>query len=113
MIVDDEPKITEAFVEAFEDEYIVIATNSGEDAMRMIPDNLPELLVLDWRLRGEIQGKDILVFMKQKYPNIPVYVVTASSHFVKEIKSLGADDCLLKPCPEPLSEKIRQTLPPC
>lgn len=111
MIVDDEPRITQAFTELFRQDYAVHSANDGETAISFIEEFRPELIVLDWRLRGEVEGKDVLKFSKREFPEIPVYVVTASIHFLEEIKSSGADECLLKPCPD-LRERILAALPP-
>ncbi|MBI4357814.1 MAG: response regulator, partial [Candidatus Omnitrophica bacterium] len=112
LIVDDEVGITEGFKEAFGRYYDISSSNDGEEAIDLIKKNPPELLVLDWLLQGVIEGRDILSLMKQEFPKIPVFVLTASEHFVKEINSLGADTCLLKPCFEPLKRKLLETLPP-
>ena len=108
LIIDDEPGITQAFEDSFryEKEYEITSTNDGDIAIPLIKEKEPHLLVLDWRLRGEVEGKDILTFMKKEFPKTPVYVVTASVQFVPEIKSLGADACILKPCGD-LKEKIK------
>ena len=110
LIVDDEEGITEAFERLFREEYEVILTNDGEEAVRLIKEKHPELIILDWRLKGEVEGKDVLLFSKQQYPEIPICVLTASIHLQKEIQSLGADHCFFKPC-QNLKEKIRQALP--
>lgn len=109
LIIDDEPGITEAFEDLFryETDYEVTSTNDGDTAIPLIREKEPDLLVLDWRLRGEVEGKDILTFMKKEFPKTPVFVVTASVQFVPEIKSLGADACILKPCGD-LKEKIKE-----
>ncbi|MBI5410070.1 MAG: response regulator [Nitrospirae bacterium] len=100
LIVDDEIKICEAFREMFEKEYVVLTACDGKEALRLIRDESPELIVLDWRLKSTVEGKDVLIFAKRNYPQIPVYVVTASVHSREEIKSLGADLLLFKPCEE-------------
>jgi len=111
LTVDDEPRITKNCEEAFCDAYEVTSANDGDEAIRLIREKQPELILLDWRLKGEIEGKDILKFTKQKYPNILVYVVTASIHSRMEIESLGADGCFLKPCHD-LRDKIEAVFPP-
>ncbi|MCM8775033.1 MAG: response regulator [Candidatus Omnitrophica bacterium] len=110
MIVDDEIGITEAFERAFRKDYAVITANDGQEAMELIGKEKPDLIILDWRLKGDVEGKDVLCFSKREYPSIPVYVLTASTHLEKEIRSLGADDCLRKPCLQ-LKEKINAVLP--
>lgn len=111
LIVDDDESITTAFWRAFRNEYEVTCVNDGEEALQLIKKTTPELIILDWRLKGNIEGKDILNFSKLNYPGIPVYVLTASMHLEKEIRSFGADDCLGKPCRD-LKEKINKVLPP-
>ena len=111
LIVDDEEGITEAFERLFRDEYEVLLTNDGEDAIRLINEKHPELVVLDWRLKGTVEGKDVLLFSKQEHPEIPVCVLTASTHLQNEIQSLGANHCFFKPC-QNLKEQIRQIVPP-
>lgn len=110
LIVDDEACITEAFERAFRNSYAVTCSNDGEEAIKLIERIKPELILLDWRLKGNIEGQDILAFAKRKYPQIPVYVLTASMHLEKEIRSLGADACLSKPCRQ-LKEIISKVLP--
>jgi DNA-binding response OmpR family regulator len=99
LVIDDEPRVTEACQDAFlyEEEYEVICTNDGKEGITLIRESKPDLVLLDWRLNGAIEGKDVLLFSKKEFPHIPVYVVTASVHLKKEIESLGADKCLLKP----------------
>ena len=111
LIVDDEARITQAFSELFSGDYEVFTSNDGARAMELIAKHLPELIVLDWRLRGEVEGKDVLIFVKREFPKIPVYVVTASIHFLDEMKGAGADACLLKPCSD-LRERVLSALPP-
>jgi DNA-binding response OmpR family regulator len=111
LIVDDEVRIRETFADAFQNDYEVACARDGEEAIRLIKETKPDLVVLDWRLRGGLEGKDVLVFSKREVPQMPVCVVTASFHFVKEIKSCGADACFLKPCPD-LLEKVKVILPP-
>jgi len=107
-IVDDEPKIVKAFCDAFrfEDGFVVEGSTDGAEAIQRLRSNsLLDLIVLDWRLKGEVQGRDILIFSKANIPNTPVWVITASIHFMDEITALKPAACFLKPLPE-LKEKI-------
>ena len=111
LIVDDEEGLTQAIERIFRGEYEVRSANDGEGAIQMIRELQPELVLLDWRLKGEIEGQDVLLFSKREYPKILIYVLTASTHLEKDIRSLGADDCLFKPCPD-LEARIHAVLPP-
>ena len=109
LVIDDEPRITEAFQELFryEPDYAITCANDGERALDLIREKQPDLIVLDWRLKGEVEGKEVLLYSKATFPKTPVYIVTASIQALKEIESLGADACFLKPC-EDLKDKIKR-----
>lgn len=113
LIVDDEPKIIQAFLDAFifEKDYEVASAHEGEEAIKIIQNQPLSLIVLDWRLKGKWEGKDVLLYIKDSLPRVPVIVLTASFHSEKEIQSLGADGCFLKPCPE-IKDKIISFLRP-
>lgn len=102
LIIDDEPKIVKALCDAFrfEEGFIVEGVTDGAEAIqRLAVAAPPDLVILDWRLKGEVQGRDVIRFIKGNMPNVPVWVVTASIHFLDEIKSYAPAACFLKPCP--------------
>ena len=110
LIVDDEIRITRSFAQNFRHDYRVLTANSGEDALKIIREKAPDLVVLDWRLKSAVDGKDVLNFSKVTAPRTPVLVITASVHSEEEIKARGADYFLTKSC-DP-KEKIMEVLPP-
>lgn len=113
LIIDDERKICESFKELLEmgtDYHVLIATD-GNEGLWLIKQEIPELVVLDWRLKSKTEGKDVLIYAKKDFPQVPVFVVTASVHSADEIKSLGADRILFKPC-EDIKEVITEFLFP-
>ena len=109
MIIDDELRIIEAFLLTFqyEEGYRVLSAHDGADALQQLTQTVPDLVVLDWRLQGDIQGRDILRYLKESHPATPVFVVTASIHFVEEIQAFKPAACLLKPCPDLKDQIIR------
>ena len=111
LLIDDEPKITRAFQDmfAFETDYQINIANDGAQGLQLIQTKHPDFVVLDWRLNSEIEGKDVLRFLKEKHPEIPVFVVTASVHYLKEIEAFKPNATYLKPCPD-LKEKILSIL---
>ncbi len=111
LIVDDEPRITKSFEAAFNHDYEILCAHDGESGIRLIRQSKPDLVVLDWRLKGHIEGKEVFLFSKKELPQVPVYVVTASIQSVKEIEAMGVDGCFLKPYAD-LLEKIKSVLPP-
>ena|SRR3989338_4828517 len=107
LIVDDEIRITQAFELVFQNDFKVRSAHEGDEALRLIQGEPPDILVLDWRLKGRVEGKDVLDFVKKKYPNILTFVVTASIDFVKEIESYHPTAYFLKPCPD-LKDRIEK-----
>ena len=87
LIIDDEVKITEAFKDSFlfEDDFEIHVLHDGGEARETIASIAPNLIVLDWRLKGDIQGRDVLTWLKETQPDTPVFAVTASYAFKEEI----------------------------
>lgn len=71
---------------------------SGEDALRMLEDDLPDVMVLDLRMPG-IDGLEVLRRVKTTHPSIAVIVMTGqgSEQDEQEAKRLGAFAYLTKP----------------
>ncbi|MDA9101041.1 response regulator [Omnitrophica bacterium] len=111
VIIDDEKAITAAFKLCLSYDYQVYAAHTGQDGLTLIEKEKPDLIVLDWRLNSEVEGKEVLRYVKEYYPQVPAVVVTASIYSVDEIKTLGPAECILKPCPD-LKDKIMALLPP-
>lgn len=108
LIIDDEPKIIKALCDAFrfEEGFSIEGFTDGAEAIkRLNAGAAPDLVILDWRLKGEIQGRDIISFIKDNMSELPVWVVTASIHFLEEIKSFTPAASFLKPCAD-LKDKI-------
>lgn len=87
---------------------------SGGDAMRLIADRPPDLLVLDVML-PEMSGLDICraVRANERTASIPIIMVTARAEESERIGGLdiGADDYLAKPfSPRELLARIRALL---
>ena len=74
---------------------------SAEDAITMLVDYKPDLIILDIMLGDNMSGFEFLSFLKQRiqYAHIPVIIISALSHQDKitEGLSLGANDYLVKP----------------
>ena len=107
LVVDDQKNITNQTAEILSPLYDVFTTNDGETAMQLIEEKKPELILLDWLLQGTIQGEDVLKFSKNKFPDILVYVISASFDRRAKAMQLGADQFLEKPCFD-LPEHVRR-----
>lgn len=90
--------------------YEVIVVPSGEEALAILKDQTPDLILLDLLLPG-MQGEDVCKQIKceEKIKKIPIILFTASaSNLPKLIQQVGADDYIMKPFdPEELLKKIK------
>jgi DNA-binding response OmpR family regulator len=87
---------------------------NGVDAMRMIPEFLPNLVVLDLVMQP-IDGWEVLHWLRidGRIPPLPVLVMTAQTSLHQQIQGFeeGAVEYMTKPTqPSILVERIRQLL---
>lgn len=99
LIVDDERGITESLVEFFEHRgFNVRAANSGEEAIRAVNEERPNIVFLDILMKG-MSGMDVLERIKKIDRNIKVIMLTAlgDKSMADKAKELGADEYITKP----------------
>ncbi len=99
LIVDDEPDILSTLKAVLEDEgYRTLGVTTGEEALKFVERELPDLVILDVWLEG-IDGIEVLGQIKQKYPDIPVLIISGHGTIETAIKAvkLGAYDFIEKP----------------
>jgi two-component system phosphate regulon response regulator PhoB len=115
LIVEDEEPIQILLSYNLESEgYRVRATAQGEDAQRMVNEERPDLIVLDWMLPG-ISGIEVcrLLRARPETRGIPVIMLTARGEEAERVRGLatGADDYMVKPFSVPeLLARIRTIL---
>lgn len=99
LIVDDD-KLNQALLQRSLDEagYEVIVATDGESAMQLIPQEHPDLILLDYLLPG-LDGLTILRKTRQQYPGVAIVFMTAYGSEDVAVQALrqGADDYLIKP----------------
>ena len=80
LIVEDEPLIAEDIAQGLEkNEFLVSAVvYSKEDAMEQLNINLPDMVLLDINLSGEMSGIEIAEKINTQY-NIPFIFITSYS----------------------------------
>ena len=112
LIVDDEPDVLK--VESFRVKKLgfdVVTAVNGEEALAMVRQELPNLVLLDLRM-PKIEGPEVCMRIKadKDLCNIPVILVTASSeHIIDTARLCNANDYLVKPFdPEDLARKIEK-----
>jgi DNA-binding NtrC family response regulator len=82
---------------------------SGQQALRMLENDVPDVMVLDLRMPG-IDGMEVLRRVKKTLPQIEVIIMTGhgSDKDEEEARRLGAFDYLRKPVDiEHLMETVR------
>jgi len=100
MIVDDTEMNIAILVEALQDDYEVIVAINGLDAIKLLKDQKPDLILLDI-IMPEMDGYDVLKTIKKnsELEHIPVILLSAITDSGSKTKgfSLGAVDYVTKP----------------
>ena len=99
LIVDDEEGIRETLSGIFQDEgYNVITAGSGEEALKILKEQSPDLVLLDVWLPG-IDGVETLQEIKKTNPELPVVIISGHGNIELAVKAtrVGAYDFLEKP----------------
>jgi putative two-component system response regulator len=100
MIVDDTEMNIDILVEALQDEYELIVGINGLEAMELIEEQKPDLILLDIMM-PEMDGYEVLQKLKKnpELNHIPVILLSAITDSGSKTKgfSLGAVDYVIKP----------------
>ena len=99
LVVEDEPSLIFTLRDTLETEgYNVIVSEEGTQAVGIIKEHKPDLMILDVMLPGK-SGYDILEEVRKEKFTFPVIMLTAKDQEPDKVKglSLGADDYLTKP----------------
>ncbi len=105
LLVDDEPQILQALAGLLQDEdFEVLTAPDGEEALRKVREELPDLVLLDIALPGR-DGLEILKDLKGQQPGLPVIMLSAYGSVENAVRAtrLGAYDFIEKP---PHADKI-------
>jgi two-component system KDP operon response regulator KdpE len=98
LLVEDDDRLRRALRAMFRtDHFSVLEAPSGEDALPLIANNRPDLVVLDLRLPG-LDGLETLRMLRS-FSGVPVLVLTVRDNLRDKITALesGADDYVVKP----------------
>ena len=101
MVVEDEPAIQDLIQINLElGGYRVLTHGNGEDALKHIQHELPDLALLDWMLPG-ISGVELARKLRSdsRTKSLPIILLTAKGAEEDKLKGLefGADDYITKP----------------
>ncbi|MVF15615.1 response regulator YycF [Fructilactobacillus sanfranciscensis] len=98
LVVDDEKPITDIEKFSLEKEgYEVEVAYDGEDALKKVEENTPDLIILDIML-PKIDGLEVAKEVRKTH-NMPILMVTAKDSELDKVLGLeiGADDYVTKP----------------
>jgi len=101
LLVEDEPAQREILAYNLESEgFDVRRAENGEEAILLIAEALPDLVILDWMM-PLLSGIEVCRQLKtrEETRNIPVIMLSARSEEVDTVRGLetGADDYVVKP----------------
>ncbi len=101
LVVEDEPAQREVLSYNLEAEgFDLVSADNGEDAMLLVEEERPDLIVLDWMLPN-LSGIEVCRRLKLKAETkaIPIIMLSARAEEVDRVRGLetGADDYVVKP----------------
>lgn len=101
LIVEDEPAVVELLrYNLTKEGYEVAAATDGEEALLLIEERQPDIVLLDWML-PKLAGIEVARRLRSRAQtrNLPIIMLTARAEETDRIRGLdiGADDYLTKP----------------
>ncbi|HUW13404.1 MAG TPA: response regulator [Anaerolineae bacterium] len=99
LVVDDEPRVVRLVSEVLKAVgYQIVAANNGKSALEMVALEQPNLVLLDIRLPGDMDGYEICRRIRE-FSAVPVIMLTAKALESDMLRGFdeGADDYLTKP----------------
>jgi len=113
MIVDDDPVTCEMLCEVFAAEgFASRFVQSGDAAVSLLADEALDVLVSDIRMKTPFDGLALLDHVRQKYPSLPVVLMTAFGSVDTAVRAVkqGAFDYVSKPFDIALVATVRRAL---
>ena len=101
LVVEDEDSLATLLQYNLQKEgYEVSLAGDGEEALLMVDERVPDLIVLDWML-PKVSGIEVCRRLRQRNEtrNIPIVMLTARGEETDRVRGLdtGADDYVVKP----------------
>ncbi len=112
LLVDDHPVVRSGIrglLDRAVDIEIAGEASNGEDALQMVEETKPDVLLLDMEL-PDIQGTQVAQQVQKLYPKVKILALSAhdDSIYVRELLKLGAAGYLMKEeAPEAIVEAVR------
>jgi len=101
LLVEDDKALAELLIWHFErEEFKVLRTGDGEEALLLADESPPDVIILDWMIEG-VSGLEVCRRLRRKphTANVPIIMLTARGEEGDRIRGLetGADDYVTKP----------------
>ena len=115
LLIEDEPMIQRVLCILLKHHgFDVLGVSSGQEAMLVIPEFKPDLIILDL-LMHPVSGWDVLHWLRANHltPHIPVLVVSALVHLTEQMHGFeeGAIEYIPKPTqPSMVVKRVRTLL---
>jgi DNA-binding response OmpR family regulator len=99
LIVEDQADLAKGLeINLKKEGYSVLKAGTGEEALKVVPQECPHLIILDIMLPG-ISGLDVCRQLRSKAIETPIIMLTAKGDEIDRVVGLelGADDYMTKP----------------
>jgi two-component system response regulator AtoC len=98
MVVDDEAGVRESVRMIFENDYNVLSAENGEEAIQLVLNETPEVILLDVKM-PRMDGMETLRRIKELGNGSKVVMITATKTIKNAVEAmkLGAEDYITKP----------------
>lgn len=91
MVIDDERDILTCLDEVLSTEgYRVTGVVSGAEALDLLPEDPPDLVILDLRMPG-MNGLELLQAMRGTHPDLPIVVCSALGSYRNDFEIIRAN----------------------
>jgi two-component system, OmpR family, KDP operon response regulator KdpE len=113
LVVDDEPPIQRTLRRnLMASGYEVLIAENGTQALEIVQQHQPDLILLDLYMPGDVSGLDVCVRVRET-SRVPIIVLSAANEEKLKVRALdlGADDYLTKPfSQDELQARVRACL---
>ncbi len=112
LFVDDNDGLRKSLATCLEMEFQVIQASNGDDALSLLEQHSPDLLLLDLKMPG-MSGLELLKKIRREGRDLEVIIITGESthSLATECADLGVQGYLQKPIlPEVLTERVKKEL---
>ena len=100
LIVEDEAKIAKLLKRGLATAaFTSDISDSGEDALELAQENDYQVMIIDRRLAGPLEGVDVCKQLRKRGDTTPILLLTARDQLGDKVEGLnaGADDYMVKP----------------